>query len=192
MEQEKKQLREKLIQIRMALSPQEQALHAQSVAQLVQNMAIFQSAKHIAFYFPVKGELSPLPLLSLALAANKNCYLPVLTSQKSLRFFSVDAKTSLSPNRYGIYEPALAFSTERNPHDLDIVFLPLVGFDEKCYRLGMGGAYYDRTFAFRHHESSPLLVGLAHECQNIKAVPQNDFDVKLDKVVSEKKIYSKE
>ncbi len=192
MKQEKKRLRQLLIQQREALDSTVQMQHAERVAQWVNQTAAFQQASHLAFYLPVKGELSPLPLLNLALEAQKYCYLPQLTLDNRLRFFKVMQDSTLVENQYGILEPISSPQTEIKADNLDLVFLPLVGFDPKCQRLGMGGAYYDRTFSFRKIKHKPFLIGLAHDCQGVPAVPQNDFDVKLDMVVTEIKIYTKE
>jgi 5,10-methenyltetrahydrofolate synthetase len=58
------------------------------------------------------------------------------------------------------------------PHSmLDIICTPLVAFDE-ANRLGMGGGYYDRTLACWHeHQLGPRPLGLAHDCQQVDAVP---------------------
>ena len=70
----------------------------------------------------------------------------------------------------------------------------LVGFDARCNRLGMGGGYYDRTLAYlRHrvHWRRPLLVGVAHECQRVERLEANPWDVPLDLVVTERRIYAR-
>lgn len=92
-------------------------------------------------------------------------------------------------NRLGIDEPES--STMINAKWLDIVFLPLVGFDMHGVRLGMGGGYYDRAFAFRRWRKAwhaPRLIGLAYSFQQIAELTATAHDVRLDAVVTEERI----
>ena len=70
---------------------------------------------------------------------------------------------------------------------LDIVLLPLLAFDDRGNRLGMGGGYYDRLFASRLHRKTkqPLRVGLAFDCQQAERLPMQAWDVPLHAVVTE-------
>ncbi len=73
--------------------------------------------------------------------------------------------------------------------ELDLVFLPLVAFDRVGHRVGMGGGYYDRTFAFvqqMHHK--PILIGLAYEMQQVDGLPFCTWDIPLDGVLTEKQL----
>ena len=73
-----------------------------------------------------------------------------------------------------------------------MVFLPLTAFDARGNRLGQGGGYYDRAFAFRSHAEHwrrPLLVGLAYEFQHAGELQAKPTDVPLDAVVTERRIY---
>lgn len=96
---------------------------------------------------------------------------------------------SLRINRFGIIEPegpALA-----SPRLLDVVFLPLVGFDRHGVRLGMGGGYYDRAFGFRRLRAcwhSPLLVGLGFAVQEVPCIAPAAHDVPLDLVITEREV----
>ena len=65
--------------------------------------------------------------------------------------------------------------------DMKLVFMPLVGFDILGGRLGMGGGYYDKTFATRES----LLVGLAHDCQKVDSLPIESWDVPLDAIATD-------
>jgi 5-formyltetrahydrofolate cyclo-ligase len=72
------------------------------------------------------------------------------------------------------------------------LLLPLVGFDETGNRLGMGGGYYDRTLSYlrqRKHWRRPRLVGIAHECQKVDALAPSPWDVPLDMIVTEERVY---
>ena len=101
-----------------------------------------------------------------------------------------DADTPLVENQWGIAEPSP--ETIVSPTNFDVVFVPLVGFNEQCFRMGMGKGFYDRTFSFKifNRCSRPLLVGLAHESQLVKeAFPVESWDVRLDAIATDKKIY---
>lgn len=74
------------------------------------------------------------------------------------------------------------------PEKLDLVIVPLLGFDKFGNRIGSGAGFYDRTFAFMHHENviiKPILIGLSFNVQQLKKIETHKLDVKLDNVVTE-------
>ncbi len=146
----------------------------------------FQSSQHIACYLPFRDELDSLPLLQAIWESNKICYLPVLTVEKKLHFVRYNKGDKLIPNQYSILEPENK-SRLLAAENLDIVITPLVVFDEKGHRLGTGGGYYDRTFAFRQQQSicPPFLLGLAYALQKTEAIPVDPWDINLDAVLTE-------
>jgi 5-formyltetrahydrofolate cyclo-ligase len=94
----------------------------------------------------------------------------------------------LQPNALGIAEPmpsALAFSVAK----LDIMFLPLLGWDKHGGRLGMGAGYYDRALA---GVDGPTLIGLAHQVQEVDKLPIDTWDIPLNSVVTDKNIYHRQ
>ena len=75
---------------------------------------------------------------------------------------------------------------------LDLVLVPLVGFDDQGTRLGMGGGFYDRSFAtrlFRRYWRKPRLIGVAYELQRVAHLDRQPWDVALDGVVTEQRLY---
>ena len=96
-------------------------------------------------------------------------------------------------NRYGIPEPAHPNKARNFPlRSLDLVLMPLVGFDTQGNRLGMGGGYYDRSFAFLHRHShwrKPHLMGTAYEFQRLSKLDAQPWDVPLDAIVTEANLY---
>lgn len=71
-------------------------------------------------------------------------------------------------------------------------FLPLVAFDAKGRRLGMGGGFYDRAFAFKnkYKRLGPMLIGLAHSIQEVESLDVEHWDIPLDAIVTEKKVFT--
>jgi 5-formyltetrahydrofolate cyclo-ligase len=128
------------------------------------------------------------PLIDWALAQGKEVYLPIIRPDRHLDFARYRTGTRLEPNRVGILEPARANRELICPTRLDVVLTPLVGFDANANRLGMGGGFYDRTFAalnrFRHW-SRPRLLGVAFECQRVSALTTQPWDVALWRVITE-------
>jgi 5-formyltetrahydrofolate cyclo-ligase len=92
-------------------------------------------------------------------------------------------------NRYGIAE--FDSSQRAAPWSMQYVFLPLVGFDARGNRLGMGAGFYDRALAFRRqrrHWRGPRLIGIAHSCQEAPSIEPLATDIPLDAVVTERGI----
>ena len=190
--EERHVLRDSLRNARKALSNAQQSEASSELAALVADENFFKHAKKLALYISVDGEIDPRPLVDLARSAGKDCFLPVINrdTQETLSFAPFDAKTELIENQWGIAEPPLP-EEDMSSTDFDVVFVPLVGFDANCFRLGMGKGFYDRTFSFKifNRRSQPLLVGLAHDCQLTEPFPTESWDVRLDAVITAEKIY---
>lgn len=177
------ELRQCLRHRRQSLSVRKQRQAAKQLSQNLLRQPVIRQAQSLALYWPSDGEISPLILLKALQRRGKKCYLPVIAPNKTM--FFVAAKGRLHKNRYGIYEPA-KHAAIASAH-LDVILLPLVGFDEKGGRLGMGGGYYDRALGFKKRQVwrlKPLLIGLAHECQQCEKLSQASWDVPMNAIAT--------
>jgi 5-formyltetrahydrofolate cyclo-ligase len=159
-----------------------------AVAHLVQHVA-FLSSQHIACYRAYGYEMNTLPLMQAIWQAKKRCYLPILQLDRTLQFARYEPNDVLRSNRFGILEP-LPTADILPPEALDVVLLPLIAFDKAGRRLGTGGGYYDRTFAFLNDAVviKPILLGLAYEAQEAPSLPNESWDVRLQGVVTEQQM----
>lgn len=148
---------------------------------------IFKQSRHIACYYAFKSEFATQPIMEAIWQAEKVCYLPVLTESKALKFVRYDQRDELQPNQYAIPEP-VNMEVTVSPDKLDLVILPLVAFDSSGMRLGTGGGYYDRTFAFlqTRQEHKPFMLGLAYASQQAESISAEAWDIKMDAVLTEK------
>ena len=171
------------------LAPQLETAAA-ALAQNILPLDCYQRAKRVAVYFAVNGEIGLDPIIDHALANGKQVYLPNL-DQKSLRFSPYFHEQKMRINRFRLPEPDVGDDEMLQPAELDLVLAPLVVFDSECNRIGMGGGYYDRSFAMRKNPNikTPLLVGVAHELQKVDRIVAEDWDVRLDMVITDQAFY---
>ena len=186
------EIRQQLRRKRQALTSFQQNNSAALIADLLSHAVLFRDAKNIAAYIANDGEIDPSLILNIAANAGMRCFLPVLDplTRNSLCFIKYDQNTLLVRNRYGIPEPIFNRQMEFDPKRLDLILMPLVGFDRTGSRIGMGGGYYDRTLAFEGGDQAPqpTLVGLAHSTQEIDFVYRETWDIPLNFIVTEKEI----
>jgi 5-formyltetrahydrofolate cyclo-ligase len=194
-QQTRQTLRKTLRQRRRDLSSKEQQTHARQMARNLQKNRFFKQAKHIALYLAADGEMSADYLIDIAWRERKKVYLPVLSPYADTLFFApYNPNSKMQLNRFGISEPAKSIKKCKRAHQLQLIFMPLVGFDTDCNRLGMGGGFYDRSLHFRSHQKKwrkPRLIGLAHECQRAELIPIEKWDVPADAIVTEKSLYKR-
>lgn len=144
-------LRRKLRQTRRQLSPAQQRHAARRLYRQLSHHPLFRRARHIALYLPNDGEIDPRLLLRAAQRRGKATYLPVLNPWPRTRmvFQRIEPGERLRRNRFGIFEPVIRTARQRRVWALDLLLMPLVGFDGNGGRLGMGGGFYDRSLAYR-------------------------------------------
>jgi len=189
---DKTALRRQLRQARRALTASQQRKAALDLAQRMLRSHWLRQARNIAFYLANDGEIDPSPLLKAALDAGKNCFLPRIVDpiNPHMVFAQFRRGDPLQHNRFGIAEPAPQ-APSIIATKLDLVLMPLVGFDQHGNRLGMGGGFYDRTLAYKRQlpSAQPHLIGLAHECQRVATLPADKWDITLDGVITDGAAY---
>ena len=187
-------LRRKLRQARRQLTPAQQRLAARRLYRQLAQHPVFRRARHIALYLPNDGEIDPRLLLRAAQRCGKATYLPVLNPWPRTRmvFQRIEPGERLQRNRFGIFEPVIRAARQRRVWTLDLLLMPLVGFDGNGGRLGMGGGFYDRSLAYRamrKNSQKPTLLGLAHECQRVDRLPLERWDVPIQGTVTDQGWY---
>jgi len=180
-----KNLRSLMRQRRQSLTRRQQQIASAGLAVQLCRLPEFRYRKNIAFYLANDGEIDPQFAMGIADRAGKHCYLPVLhpLKQNRLHFVRHTSGDCLEANRYGILQPPLRGNRIASMHRLDLILLPLVAFDARGNRLGMGKGFYDRTLSNR--AAHTRLIGLAHSCQETDNIARQSWDIPLDAIVTE-------
>ena len=143
----------------------------------------------VAGYWAMGGEIA-LHAWQLRLPKTCTYCLPVLHADGRLRFAPWRPGDALVGNRFGIPEPDVSPSSALEPEAMALVLMPLVAFDARGARLGMGGGWYDRTFAFRKlAPAPPHLVGVGFDVQRLESLPVEEWDVVPDAICTESTTY---
>lgn len=182
---ERRRLRQQLRESRRALPAAQRIAAASALADHLLALPIAPQSGYVAGYWAMDGEIA---LHAWQLRLPRDCVycLPVLCDDQQLRFAPWQPGDPLVSNRFGIPEPDLSPSSLLEANAMSLVVMPLVGFDERGNRLGMGGGWYDRSFAFRHERSAPpYLVGAAFAMQQVPPSEAEAWDVRLDAVCTE-------
>ena len=183
-------LRRELRDRRIAIPAAQRIAAAEQLAERLLALPFLPATGNIAGYWALDGEAA-LHAFQLRLPRGLRYCLPVLAGD-SLRFAPWRAGAALAANRYGIPEPDVPDSALLDPPAMAMVVVPLVGFDARGNRLGMGGGWYDRSFAFRNATAPgnqarpPWLVGAAFSVQQVVQLEPEPWDVALDAVCTER------
>lgn len=178
---------------RQLLSATVQQQHSQALCQNITRENVYKNSRNIACYIANDGEIDPYLIIEHASFLRKKLYLPVLSPVKnSLYFAPYEINSEFRLNQFNIPEPICHPSNWISARQLDLLLLPLVAFDTKGNRLGMGGGFYDRTLAYLQHRrfwKKPTLVGIAHEIQKAGRLNRQSWDIPLDYIITEKQRY---
>ncbi len=177
----RRQLRSHLRQRRRALTATQQHHASRHCLQRCNRLPMVFRAQYVAFYCATDGEVQ---LDAYRLRGAHRIFLPCVQASSNLLLFRhCTPRTRLRPNRFQIPEPVRTRPVAA--WTLDLVFVPLVGFDLQGNRLGMGGGFYDRLFAdLNRRPRRPWLIGLAHDCQQTGQFVPAPWDLPLDALVT--------
>ena len=132
-------------------------------------------------YYPSKNEANVSEF-----NLRKDTAYPVTYNEHDMEFY-IPHIDLFNENRYGINEPDVNSSSKADYKDYRYIIVPVLGFDEKCHRLGHGKGYYD----YYLHDKNLIRVGVAFEIQKLDEITTYDNDVIMDYIVTEKCIYKR-
>jgi len=139
--------------------------------------------KNIGGYYPSNYEIDDLEILDLLEKKNFNILLPIIKKNNQMNFFKWSNNDTLKINKFGIPEPV----SSRIFYP-DVLLVPLVAYDGNLNRLGYGGGFYDRYIQKIDKIKKVIKIGLAFSFQKIKSIPINQYDKRLDFIITEKEI----
>ncbi|MEI7311092.1 5-formyltetrahydrofolate cyclo-ligase [Pectobacterium carotovorum] len=183
----RQQIRQAVRQQRRLLTSAQQSRFAQQASERVMAHPKIIRADSVAVFLSFDGELDTSPLIQQLWQQEKHVYLPVLHPFRAgyLLFLRYAPDTELVRNRLKIMEPRLDVRHVLPLPQLDVLLTPLVAFDHQGQRLGMGGGFYDRTLQYRNYTSrGPYPIGLAHDCQQVDALPVESWDIPLPEIIT--------
>ncbi len=177
----KAQLRQQMLQARQELPTATRLEAAESVKLHFADHPHLTYAQSFAGYYAVRGEVDILPIFNHMAKFKKLMALP-RTHGQFLYFHGWAPGKPLEDGAYGIKVPP-ATSFTMLP---EVILVPLLAFDDRGYRLGYGGGYYDRVIAALRQsvEKPPLFVGVAYDMQEAPALPIEPHDQKLDAILT--------
>ena len=181
MAEDRRALRRRLRAARRAVADAERPEAARAIDRAFARLGLPRPGTRVSAFHPFDGEIDPGLILGRARSLGCRVYFPVVTSLRGRRMRFVP-------------DPERADRAALSPRWLDLVIVPLVGFDARGHRLGMGAGLYDRHFAFRRHRRAwrrPLLIGVAFDAQKLPRLSESAHDVQLDGVVTERGVYGR-
>lgn len=148
----------------------------------------FLEAKTVAAYVAKEDEVQTKSIIERVLAQGKRVLVPTTDRVAHRLVFSelTDYEKELSLGHYGVPEPKPEFVRKSQLEDADVALVPIVVCDDRGYRIGYGGGYFDS--ALRMLTQRTLTVGLALEAQFIPRVPETHHDVPLRVIVTERRV----
>lgn len=182
----KKVLREKLLKERGLIGPEEKKKKEAAIRKRFYASADFRKAKSILLYASFRSEVDTMPCIRHALELGKEVILPrVEKSAKGLKMFQINDINDLESGYMGIREPKIARTREKRLQDIDMAIVPGAGFDINGNRLGYGAGYYDKLLS--NSAEHVVIVAFAFEKQIVRRVPGEAHDVRMDKIITEKR-----
>lgn len=179
----KTDLRKQLRARRKALSPAERRHAARALARQFLRHRELRRARRVALYLAMGSELDTQALQQLLARRGAAVHAPRTGRDGQLHFFALRG-THHRRHAHGMAQPAPGRCVPLRK--LDLILLPLLGYDDHGQRLGQGGGYYDRTLAGLRGARRPLRIGLAYHCQRVPRLPVEPHDHPLHAVLTER------
>ena len=177
----KSKLRSKIIKLRKKNSYKKFRLYPDVILRFLKKNKF--KFKNVGGYYPCNHEIDDMDILNFLRNKKANISLPIIRKNNQMDFFEWKSTDPLKINKYGIAEPISVKKIYP-----DIIFIPLVAYDGDLNRLGYGGGFYDRYLEKIAKTKKILKIGLGFSYQELKKIPINKHDKKLDLIITEKKI----
>ena len=175
----KSQIRKKILKIRRQKKIKKFIFNFDLITNILKRKKV--SGKMIGGYYPYNYEIDILQILERFEKNNFILTLPKIKKNSQMNFFQWSTNDPLAINKFGIPEPVSEIV--KYP---DVLLVPLVAFDKNFNRIGYGGGFYDRYIKKIRKRKKVLTIGFAYSFQKVKKIPTNNYDIKLDFIITNK------
>ena len=183
----KKDLRTHFLELRKNTSDDVIDEASLKVANMILGLAVWDyTYYHIFLHSALKKEIDTRPIITLLQGKDKEVVVPKIAPKKRLEHFLLTDNTSLKPNSWGIPEPQNGLQV--HPSKIEVVFVPLLAFDQAGNRVGYGGGYYDKFLAECGKDTRKIGLSLFDAVSEI--TDTDAHDIALDYCVTPEKVYS--
>ncbi len=180
----KKERRKSIIAKRDALPEDLRKQYSQTIANCILSQEEVKNAQVIFAFVSFGSEVQTHELLAKLIDMGKTVYIPVTEKGvKTMRLAELRSMDDLEIGHYGILSPKADRLVWGDESKVETVLVPGVAFDNRGYRIGYGAGFYDRFFAGLTHKVAK--IGIAYSLQVIDEVPADEYDVPVDKFISE-------
>jgi 5-formyltetrahydrofolate cyclo-ligase len=187
----KKEWRKKISSLKANLSEEEWREKSNDIHKLLFSQSLWHHSKHIALYHSVEKEVDTLAILQRGWEMGKNIYLPKCNSkEKQLVFYHIESLDQLEIVYYGIPEPVPEHCQKLRPEELELVIVPGLAFDQRGYRIGYGGGYYDRFLSHIAHQVDTLSLAFSFQVLKKQELPNDSLDIPVDGIITEQETFN--
>lgn len=180
----KKQLRKEVLERRKAISYEIIQDNSSKIHNKLKALDQYQGAQCIMLYLSFKNEVRTQEIITELFSKGRRVFIPVTVHKTKELIVSelLDLENDLEVGNFGVLEPKKEALRPVSPEIIDLVLVPGVAFDQRGYRIGYGAGYYDR-FLPKLKKGTPTMA-LAHEVQMIEHVPNEDFDISVQYILT--------
>ncbi|WP_138826081.1 5-formyltetrahydrofolate cyclo-ligase [Bacillus altitudinis] len=179
----KKELRLQTLAMLEQISTEEFNRYASLLHEHLLQLPSWKQAKTIALTMSRGKEIPTMPLIEKAWEEGKTVCIPTcFPKTKEMVFYEYTPETKMTSSYFGLLEPDPLESTAVRKEAIDLIIVPGVCFDQRGYRIGFGGGYYDRYLADYHGTTLALCLSV----QQVDHLPAEPHDIPVSIMVSEK------
>ena len=175
----KDKLRKEMLNKRKNIIDKEEL--SKAIINQITNLDIYKKSKLIALYKSLNNEVDTNTLIDKTLK-EKIVLLPRMDNGKIV-FVKINKSTNYVKSNFGVLEPI----GDSCDDDIDLIIVPGVAFDQELNRLGFGMGYYDQYLRGK----DIYKIGICFNDQVVDKLPHDEFDIQMDMIVTENRVYKK-
>ena len=180
----KNELRQKYRALRDSFGEEFIRIASESACTNLAKSKEFINADTVLLYYPIKNEISPLPIIELCSKLGKTVAFPACKMEDTtLVFKETHTLDDLSPSTFGLLEPN-EDCEEINCSKNALCIVPALLFSNDGHRLGYGKGFYDRFL----ESFEGISVGFSYSSLVLESLPHEAHDIPLDLIVTESEV----
>lgn len=182
----KNEIRKELLSRRLDLSDSDVSFRSEAICRRLIADEVFTAASVIGLYWPFKNEVLTGGVFWAALSEHKRVGFPLVRADRLIVYISVDDPADMAAGNYGIMEPRFVPERVIPIEEFDLIVIPGIAFDDRGYRIGYGGGYFDRLLS--GSGITATLSAMVFDFQIVDRIPNEEYDRKVEIIFTESRV----